>query len=218
MTTSRQKLAEPDNSFSFNKQNMTRSREIIAKYPKGKEQSALIPLLDLAQRQNGGWLSRACIEYIASTLNLAPIRVYEVATFYTMFNLKPVGKFHVQICGTTPCWLRGAEELLKVCKEEYNLCPGQTSEDGVFTINEVECLGACVNAPMVQINDNYYEDLTSENFRTLLQKLVSGEKVKVGSQLGRLGSAPTGFSGKEEEASNASPVAKKKKAPVKKRQ
>ncbi len=176
--------------FEFNSENQKLAKEIIAKYPAGRQKSAVMPLLDLAQRQNNNYISQEIIEYIAKMLDLAPIRVYEVATFYSMYNLKPVGKYLVQICGTTPCMLRGSEDLFKTCKENFGVDRNQTSEDGLFTVKEVECLGACVNAPMVQINDDYYEDLDAKSMNQLLTDLKNNRPVKVGSQTGRQCSKP----------------------------
>jgi NADH-quinone oxidoreductase subunit E len=187
-----QKSFEQPAHFEFSKENQKRVKEIIAKYPKGRQRSATIPLLDMAQRQAGGWLPRAAMEHVAQVLELAPIRVYEVASFYTMFNLEPVGKHLVQVCRTTPCWLRGSDELTNLCRKKLGVELGETTKDDQFTLVEVECLGACVNAPMVQINDDYYEDLTPENFDRLLDDLAAGKKPKIGSQTGRQGSAPIG--------------------------
>ncbi|NRB10729.1 MAG: NADH-quinone oxidoreductase subunit NuoE [Rickettsiaceae bacterium] len=165
-----------NNVFSFTKINLDKANDIIKKYPKGRQKSAILPLLDLAQRQNNNWLSVAAIEYIANLVTEPYIRVYEVASFYTMFNLKPVGKYHLQVCGTTPCWLRGAAEIMKVCEQETRTKCGSTSSDGLFTISEVECLGACVNAPIVQVNDDYVEDLTTKKMATLIADMK--EKAK----------------------------------------
>lgn len=176
--------------FRFTSANKTKADEIIKRYPEGRQASALLPLLDLAQRQNENWLSKEAMNYVADYLSLAPIRVYEVASFYTMFNLKPVGKNLVQVCRTTPCWLRGSDDIMKSCKKELGIDVGETTADNKFTLVEVECLGACVNAPMVQINDDFYEDLTPENMKDVLKGLSKGEKVKTGSQTGRQGSAP----------------------------
>lgn len=165
---------------------------IVARYPEGRQQSAVIPLLDLAQRACGGWLPIAAIEHVAEYLGMPKIRVLEVATFYSMFNLEPVGKNFVQICRTTPCWLRGSDDLREAAAEVTGCGLGESSDDGLFTVVEVECLGACCNAPMVQINDEYYEDLTAENFRTLLESLKRGETPSTGSQTGRTGSEPVG--------------------------
>lgn len=177
-------------SFTFTSKNIEKSKEILAKYPSEKKKSAVMPLLDLAQRQNGNYISKDVIEYIAELLEIAPIRVYEVASFYTMYNLKPVGKYLIQICGTTPCMLRGSEEIIKTCKNKLGVDFDQVTSDGLFTIKEVECLGACVNAPMIQINDDYYEDLNPEIMTGILDDLKNGKKIKIGSQIGRQCSAP----------------------------
>jgi NADH-quinone oxidoreductase subunit E len=178
--------------FSFTAENEARAKTICARYPEDRRASATIALLDLAQRQNGGWLSREAIEFVAEYLEVAPIRVYEVASFYTMFNLKPVGKHFIQVCRTTPCWLRGSDGLTSACKKKLGVGIGEVTEDGMFSIIEVECLGACANAPMVQINDHYYEDLTPQRMEEIIDELRAGEEVKVGSQTGRLASAPEG--------------------------
>ncbi len=157
--------------FSFNKENIEKAKEIVAKYPNGRQKSAVLPLLDLAQRQNDGWLSIEAIEYVADYISEPYMRVYEVASFYSMFYLKPVGKYHIQLCGTTPCWLNGAADILKTCEDHIGIKCGSTSADGKFTISEVECLGACVNAPLVQINDDYYENLTPEKMRIIIDTL-----------------------------------------------
>jgi NADH-quinone oxidoreductase subunit E len=162
----------------------------LAKYPAGRKRSAVIPLLWLAQKQDG-WISEAAMQAIGSELDMARIRVLEVATFYSMFNLAPVGQYFVQMCGTTPCWLRGSDAIKEVCEKEIGEA-GQVSADGKFSWIEVECLGACCNAPMVQINDDYFEDLTAENFRTLLADLRDGKPVKVGPQNSRRSSEPQG--------------------------
>ena len=149
---------QPD-SFAFSKANKAEIKRIIAKYPKGRQASAVMPLLDLAQRQHENWIPMKAIELIATTLDMAEIRVLEVATFYTMFNLKPVGKYFLQACTTTPCWLRGSDEMMRAIKDRYQIASGQTSACGRFSLLEVECLGACVNAPILQVNDDFYEDL-----------------------------------------------------------
>jgi NADH-quinone oxidoreductase E subunit len=176
--------------FEFTQENHALAAKAIAKYPAGRQASAVLPLLYLAQRQSGGWLPRSAMDCVASILSMAPVRVYEVASFYTMFNLKPVGKHLVQVCGTTPCWLRGAEGLVKSCQSHLGIDVGETSEDGQFTLLEVECLGACANAPMVQINDDYYEDLSPDRLKVLLDDLKKGKPVKCGSQVGRIASEP----------------------------
>ena len=179
-----------DEIFNWSQDNFKRASEIIKKYPESKQQSAVIPLLDLAQRQNLGWLSKTSIEKVAETLSMSYIRVLEVATFYSMFNLEPVGKNFVQICRTTPCWLRGSDKLVEVAKEVSNTKLGETSDDKKFTIVEVECLGACCNAPMVQINDDYYEDLDEDSFKKLLTNLKQSKEITKGSQIGRQTSHP----------------------------
>jgi len=191
MTINAKKADQPE-SFAFSKENVVKAEKIIAKYPPGRQQSAVLPLLDLAQRQNNNWLPKAAMDYVAEMLDMAPIRVYEVGTFYTMFNLAPVGKNHLQICRTTPCWLRGSDEVTKACKEHTGIDIGETSADGLFSLMEVECLGACVNAPVVQINDHYYEDLTATNMAKIIEDLKAGRAVKSGSQIGRKCSAPVG--------------------------
>jgi NADH-quinone oxidoreductase E subunit len=179
-------------AFAFDDTYRARAETIVARYPEGRQQSAVIPLLDLAQRQAGGWLPTEVIEYVAAYLDMPKIRVLEVATFYSMFNLEPVGRNFVQLCRTTPCWLRGSDDLRAVAKDVTGCDLGETSDDGVFTVVEVECLGACCNAPMVQINDDYYEDLTAERFKAVLEALKRGETPETGSQSGRVGSEPTG--------------------------
>tara|TARA_B100001079_G_scaffold25247_1_gene19374 strand:+ start:1914 stop:2507 length:594 start_codon:yes stop_codon:yes gene_type:complete len=179
-----------NDNFEWSKDNFEKISNILKKYPSNKIQSAVIPLLDLAQRQNKGWLSKNSMEKVAETLSMSYIRVLEVATFYSMFNLEPIGKNFVQICRTTPCWLRGSDKLSKVAQEVCNAQIGETSDDKKFTVVEVECLGACCNAPMIQINDEYYEDLDEENFRQLLIDLKSNKPIKIGSQIGRKSSQP----------------------------
>ena len=178
-------------SFAFTAANLEWARAQIAKYPPGRQQSAVIPLLWRAQQQAGGWLPQKAIEAVADLLGMAKIRVLEVATFYTMFNLSPVGRFHVQLCGTTPCMLRGSEELKKVLRRQIGEAD-HVSRDGTFSWTEVECLGACVNAPMVQINADYYEDLTPESLTRVLNDLAAGKTPKPGPQIDRLNSAPVG--------------------------
>ena len=178
------------NTFEWSEENFFKVKTIIDKYPSSKQQSAVIPVLDLAQRQNKGWLTKSIIEKVAETLSMSFIRVMEVASFYSMFNLEPVGKNFIQICRTTPCWLRGSNKLLEVAKNVTGCNLGETSKDNKFTLVEVECLGACCNAPMIQINDDYYEDLTEENLKNLLLKLIENEKIYTGSQIGRQSSEP----------------------------
>ena len=176
------------NSFKFSKENEAEVKRIIAKYPKGRQASAVMPLLDLAQHQHHNWIPMKAIELIASKLDMAEIRVLEVATFYTMFNLKPVGQFFLQACTTTPCWLRGSDEMMRAIKDRYNISSGETSTCGRFSLLEVECLGACVNAPILQVNDDFYEDLDYQTTSKLLDSLEAGAPLPVGSVRGRSGS------------------------------
>ena len=181
---------QPD-SFAFTPENMDWAATQIAKYPEGRQASAVLPLLWQAQKQGGGWLSEPAIRCVADMLDMPYMRALEVATFYSMFNLSPVGKYFVQLCGTTPCWLRGADDLKAVCRRQIGE-RGEISEDGKLSWIEVECLGACVNAPMVQINDDFYEDLTADTFERLLEDLRHGRNVMTGPQNGRQASAPEG--------------------------
>jgi NADH-quinone oxidoreductase E subunit len=176
--------------FAFNAENSARAAQILKKYPPNRQQSALLPLLDIAQRQNGGWLSKEAMDFLANFLSLPMIKVYEVASFYSMFNLQPVGQHLVQVCTTTPCWLRGSDEVLGACKKKLGIGVGETTKDGKFTLIEVECLGACVNAPMMQINDDFYEDADASSTAKILDELAAGRKPIIGSQTGRQGSAP----------------------------
>ena len=176
--------------FEWSDNNFIKIKNILNKYPQGKKQSAILPVLDIAQRQNNGWLSKQAIEKVAETLSVSLIRVMEIATFYSMFNLEPIGKYFIQMCRTTPCWLRGSDNLMKIAKEITGCEVGETSKDNLFTLVEVECLGACCNAPMVQINDDYYEDLDDNNFKELLFNLKKGISVKRGSQINRQCSEP----------------------------
>ena len=187
----------PFKGFEWTQANKKIADAHIAKYPAGKQQSAVMPLLDLAQRQVGeatntqGWLPIPVIEYVAQYLGMPYIRAYEVASFYTMYNLGPVGRHHVQLCGTTPCWVRGSDEVMRACKDA-GMTKGKTTACGTFTLTEVECLGACVNAPMVQINDDFYEDLTYDSMKQILEDLKAGRTPKVGPQVDRQYSAPMG--------------------------
>lgn len=165
-------------------------KEIIAKYPEDRKKSAVMPLLDLAQRQNDNHISKEVIETIAELLDMPQIKVYEVASFYTMYNLEPVGKYLIQFCKTTPCMLRGIDQIIADCKAKLGIEMNQTTVDNLFTLREVECLGACVNAPIIQINDDFVEDLTSESFLKIIDDLQAGRSFKVGSQSGRTSSAP----------------------------
>jgi NADH-quinone oxidoreductase subunit E len=184
-------------NFAWTAENAEKVKEIIARYPKGREHSAIMPLLDLAQRQVGaetqtqGWLPVPVIEYVAKQVGMPYIRALEVVSFYTMYNMAPVGRYHVQVCGTTPCMLRGSDDVLDACYKK-GLKKGQTTPDGLFTLTEVECLGACVNAPMVQINDDNYEDLTFDSTTAILEALARGEQPKPGPQIDRFKAAPVG--------------------------
>lgn len=181
-------------SFMFSEHNEEEAKRIIAKYPAGRQQAAVIPLLMMAQRQHDNWLPQAAIEYVAALLDMPKIRVMEVASFYTMYNLKPMGRYHIQCCTTTPCWLRGSDEVMRACQETLGIRNGETSADGMFTLNEVECLGACVNAPMMEVTssqmDVYYEDLSYDSTKRIIQSLKRGETPKAGSQSGRHSSEP----------------------------
>ncbi|MCB2015574.1 MAG: NADH-quinone oxidoreductase subunit NuoE [Sphingobium sp.] len=183
--------------FAWTPENAAQADKVIARYPPGRQQSAVMPLLDLAQRQVGaqtntqGWLPIPVMEYIGRQLDMPYMRVYEVATFYTMYNLAPVGRYHVQVCGTTPCMLRGSDDVLAACKAK-GMHKGGTTADGLFTLTEVECLGACANAPMVQINDDNYEDLTFDTMTAILDDLAAGKQPKIGPQIERQTSCPEG--------------------------
>ncbi len=181
---------QPD-EFEFTAENKAWADGQIKKYPDGRQASAIISLLWRAQKQAGGWLPEPAIRYVADYLDMPHMRAMEVATFYTMFNLSPVGEHFVQLCGTTPCWLRGSDDLKAVCKKVIG-DERQVSSDGKFSWMEVECLGACANAPMVQVNDDFYEDLDAENFEKLLTDLKEGRPVKIGPQSDRKGSEPAG--------------------------
>jgi NADH-quinone oxidoreductase subunit E len=186
----RRLAAEQPDSFAFSQETMKEVQWWIAKYPPERKQSAVIPVMWLAQKQDG-WVSELAIQEIAKLLDMPPIRVLEVATFYTMFHLQPVGKHHLQVCGTTPCMLRGSEELKAVCKRRIGPAHHVTG-DGMFSWEEMECMGACVNAPIVAIHDYYHEDLTPDALETLMDKLARGEKIEPGSATGRQTSAPEG--------------------------
>ena len=183
--------------FAFDADSEAQVANIIARYPAGKQASAVIPLLYVAQRQMGrltgsAWVPRVAMDVIGERLSMPPIRVYEVATFYFMFNMKPIGRFHLQLCGTTPCMLRGSDDVMRACHDAAHVKVGQTSEDGLFTLTEVECLGACVNAPVLQVDDDYYEDLDYDRTVALIEALKRGERPKAGSTIGRQTSAPDG--------------------------
>ena len=181
-------MIENLSNFSFSEENKLIAVNILKKYPVDRKNSAVMPLLDIAQRQNDGWLSRDTIEYVAEYLGMPIIKVMEVVTFYTMYHTKPVGKHLVQVCTTTPCWLRGSDNIVKACKEIISPEQNTVGNDGLLSWMQVECLGACVNAPVVQINDDYYEDLTYDTTKNILQSLIDKKPVHIGSQSGRKGS------------------------------
>jgi NADH-quinone oxidoreductase subunit E len=184
-------VVQPAN-FAFTAENKAEADRVIAKYPAGRQASAVLPLLYIAQKQVG-WVPRAAMDHIAEMLDMAPIRVYEVATFYFMFNTRPIGRYHLQVCGTTPCWLRGSDEVARACRDAGGVAGyGQTSADGLFTMTEVECLGGCVNAPVLQVDDDYYEDLDYDGTVRLIESLRRGERPTPGSVIGRQTSAPEG--------------------------
>ncbi len=182
-------MSEP---FEFDTDNLKSAKRHIARYPEGRQQSAVMPLLDLAQRQNGGWLPGGAVEAIAAMLEMAPIRVLEVVSFYTMYNRAPVGAHQVNVCTTTPCWLRGSDGIVAACEKSLGIKLGETTPDEQFSLREVECLGACVNAPMAQIGDDYYEDLDADSITRVLDMLKRGERPTAGPQSGRQTSAPAG--------------------------
>ena len=177
-------------TFEFNTSSLEDANKIILKYPKGKQQSAVMALLYIAQKQNDNWIPLAAMKYIAKLLDMPYIKVYEVATFYSMYNLSPVGKYFVQVCTTTPCMIRGANKLVEACKEKISENENVLSNDSSCSWMEVECLGACVNAPMLQINDDYYEDLDKEKTIEIFEKILKGETPKPGSYRGRLNTEP----------------------------
>ena len=189
MSLKRPAKDQPD-SFKFNSSSLEAANIIVAKYPKGKQQSAVMPFLYLAQKQNNNWIPLAAIKYIGKLLEMPYIKVYEVATFYTMYNLTPVGHHFIQICTTTPCMIRGAYELVEACKEKISPNENELSKDKKCSWIEVECLGACVNAPMMQINDDYYEDLDKEKTLKILNQILKGETPKPGSYRGRINNEP----------------------------
>jgi NADH-quinone oxidoreductase E subunit len=184
-------VAQPK-SFAFTPENLAKAKAAIAKYPPGRQQSAVLPLLDIAQRQHDNWLPVAAMDCVAAILDMAPIRVYEVATFYTMFHLHPVGRYHFQLCTTTPCWLRGSDAVVAACEKKLGIGIGETTPDGQFSLIEVECIGACVNAPAIQVNDDFYEDLDAASTEVLIDALRRGETPPIGSVTKRQGSMPEG--------------------------
>ena len=195
MSASSKKVVEQPASFAFTPENLAEAEKHIAKYPAGREQSAVMPLLMIAQKQNQNWLPMKAIELVAQMCNMPFIRAHEVASFYSMYNLAPVGRHHVQCCTTTPCWLRGSDEVVRACKDTLGIDFGETTKDGLFTLTEVECLGACVNAPMIQVDSHdgseiFYEDLDYASTHEILLKLKRNETPKPGPQSGRKSSEP----------------------------
>ncbi len=188
----------PVTEFAFDEQSERDVVAAIAKYPRGRQASAVMPLLYIVQHQmhrltGSGWVPRVAMDAVAARLGMPPIRVYEVATFYLMFNTKPIGRYHLQVCTTTPCWLRGSDAVVRACKSAAGVPAfGETSADGMFTMTEVECLGACVNAPILQVDDDYYEDLDEERCSALIEALRRGERPRPGSMIDRLNSAAVG--------------------------
>jgi NADH-quinone oxidoreductase subunit E len=176
--------------FTFNAGNLSKAKEILKIYPKNYKESSIMPLLSIAQYQNDGWLPKKAIEYVSKFLNVPEIKVLEIATFYSMYNLSPVGKNHIEVCTTSPCMLRGSDEILLKLKKLTGVSIGDISKDCVFSLNKVECLGACVNAPVVKINENYYEDLNLQSVEELINKLRNNKKIKIGPQTSRKGSEP----------------------------
>lgn len=198
MTASNGSAFEQPASFAFDAESEAEIAMIVARYPAGRQASAVIPALYIVQKQmkrqtGSAWVPVKGMDAVGARLGMAPIRVYEVATFYFMFNMKPIGKYHLQVCTTTPCWLRGSDAVTEACRKETGIEGwGETSEDGMFTMTEVECLGACVNAPILQVDDDFYEDMDGEKVTSLLAALRRGERPPVGSMTGRQTSAPDG--------------------------
>jgi NADH-quinone oxidoreductase E subunit len=178
--------------FAFTPENEAKAKAYIARYPQGHQASAILPLLTLAQEQYGGWLPREVLDYLADYLEMPRIRVYEVASFYDMFNTKPTGRIQIRVCRTTPCWLCGSDEVLRACEETLGIKAGESTADGRFFLREFECLGACANAPIMWIDDDYYDDLDGAKTRAIIEALQRGERAKAGSQTGRQASMPAG--------------------------
>ncbi len=194
MSTSKFKIIAGESlqptDFSFNRENLSKAKEVLKMYPSNFKESSIMPLLSMAQTQSNGWLPKKAIEYVSNFIDIPEIKVLEIATFYSMYNLSPVGKFHIEVCTTTPCMLRGSDSMLNLCKRKLNLEVGEISEDGKFSLSRVECLGACVNAPIVKINENYFEDLNAESLDALIKNYQTNKKVKIGPQSKRKGSEP----------------------------
>ena len=177
-------------SFSFSSDNLVKAKNIIKMYPSNYKESAIMPLLSIAQNQNNGWVPKKAIEYVSDLINVPEIKVLELATFYSMYNLSPVGKYHIQVCTTTPCMIRGAYDLVDVCKKKINENQNHLSKNNICSWTEVECLGACVNSPMIQINEDYYEDLNAKDVEKIIDKIMNNEKPVPGSYKGRKNSEP----------------------------
>ena len=194
MSTSKFKIIAEEPSqpltFNFSNENLAKAKKIIKMYPSNFKESSIMPLLSIAQAQNHGWLPKKAIEYVSNFIEVPEIKVLEIATFYSMYNLSPVGKFHIEVCTTTPCMLRGSDPLLDLCKKKFGLEIGGITDDGLFSLGRVECLGACVNAPMIQINENYFEDLDSEKLEKIIDKINKNEKPQPGSYKGRTSCEP----------------------------
>lgn len=194
MSTSKFKIIAGESlqptDFRFNRENLSKAKEVLKMYPSNFKESSIMPLLSMAQIQSNGWLPKKAIEYVSNFIDIPEIKVLEIATFYSMYNLSPVGKFHIEVCTTTPCMLRGSDSMLNLCKRKLNLEVGEISEDGKFSLSRVECLGACVNAPIVKINENYFEDLNAESLDALIKNYQTNKKVKIGPQSKRKGSEP----------------------------
>ena len=191
--TTFKKIAEEQiqpKEFCFDKQNMVIAKKILKIYPRNYKESSIMPLLSIAQNQNNGWLPKKAIEYVSSFLGIPEIKVLEIATFYSMYNLSPVGRFHIEVCTTSPCMLRGSDEILSFCEKKLAVQVGEISKDKMFSLNRVECLGACVNAPIVKVNQDYFEDLDLNSTDKLINNLINKKKIKIGSQSGRKGSEP----------------------------
>lgn len=185
-------MAPDVSEFAFTPESMAEAEKHLAKYPPDRRQSAVLPLLHLAQKQHGGWLPRAALDYVADFLGMPRIRVYEVATFYDMFNTEPTGRVQVRVCTTTPCWLCGSDDIVRACKEVLGIEVGQSTDDGRFYLREFECLGACANAPVLWVDDDFYEDLDYEKAKAILEALKRGERPQPGPQNGRKASMPLG--------------------------
>jgi NADH dehydrogenase (ubiquinone) flavoprotein 2 len=185
-------VAVSSEPFAFTPENEALARAAVARYPAGRQASAVLALLTLAQKQCGGWLRKPALDHVAEFLQMPPIRVYEVASFYDMFNTRPVGRTQVRVCTTTPCWLCGSDDVVRACRDVLGIDIGDSTADGRFFLREFECLGACANAPVLWVDDDYYEDLTYDSTRAVLEALISGERPKPGSQTGRRASMPAG--------------------------